>query len=79
MRMVLPVGRSGWAIAAGYLGLCAFIIYPAPLALIASILAFRDLKRHPEKDGRGRAVFGLVLGIIGTLALCFVGWASLRN
>ncbi|MGY8642132.1 MAG: hypothetical protein ACKVJU_13690 [Verrucomicrobiales bacterium] len=25
MRMLLPVGRSGWAIAAGYCGLFAFI------------------------------------------------------
>ena len=32
MRMLLPVGRSGWAIAAGYLGLFSFIIFPAPLA-----------------------------------------------
>ena len=79
MRMVLPVGRSGWAIAAGYLGLCALIIYPAPLALVASILAYRDLKKHPEKHGRGRAMFGLVMGILGTVVLCFFGWTSLRG
>src|SRR4051812_21407307 len=26
MRMLLPVGRSGWAIAAGYLGLFSFVV-----------------------------------------------------
>jgi hypothetical protein len=68
-RMLLPVGRSGWAIAAGYLGLFAVVIIPAPLALICGILALRDFRRHPEKFGRGRAIFGLVMGTLGTLIL----------
>jgi hypothetical protein len=68
-RMMLPVGRSGWAIAAGYLGLFAVLIVPAPLALICGILALRDFKRHPEKFGRGRAIFGLAMGGLGTLIL----------
>ena len=68
-RMLLPVGRSGWAIAAGYLGLFAVLIVPAPLALICGVLAFRDFRHHPEKFGRGRAIFGLVIGTLGTLIL----------
>ena len=72
MRMLLPVGRSGWAIAAGYLGLFSFIIFPAPIALIISIIAIIDIRRHPEKHGMGRAIFGLVMGILGTLMLGFM-------
>jgi hypothetical protein len=68
-RMLLPVGRSGWAIAAGYLGLFAVLIVPAPLALICGVLAIRDFQRHPEKFGRGRAIFGLMMGTLGTLIL----------
>jgi hypothetical protein len=68
-RLLLPVGRSGWAIAAGYLGLFAVLIIPAPLALIFGILAMKDFRRHPEKFGRGRAIFGLVMGGLGTLIL----------
>ena len=73
MRWLMPVGRSGWAIAAGYLGLFAFLLVPAPLALIVSIIAIRDIKRsrgaaHP-KHGMGRAIFGLVIGVLGTLLL----------
>jgi hypothetical protein len=68
-RMLLPVGRSGWAIAAGYLGLFAVLIIPAPLALICGILAIHDFQQHPEKFGRGRAIFGLVMGTLGTLIL----------
>ncbi len=79
MRMLLPVGRSGWSIVAGYLGLFALIIFPAPLALVAGVLAFRDLKKHPEKHGRGRALFGLLMGILGTLVLCFFGWTNLMR
>jgi uncharacterized RDD family membrane protein YckC len=69
MRMVVPVGRSGLAIAAGYLGLFAAALVPAPLALIVGIVALVDLKRHPEKLGRGRAWFGVIMGALGTLLL----------
>ena len=73
MRMLLPVGRSTWAIIAGYLGLFGLVIVPAPLALIASILAIRDIQKSKKtgqrKHGMGRAIFGLVVGIAGTLIL----------
>ncbi len=69
MRMLLPVGRSGLAIAAGYLGLFSFIIFPAPIALIISIIAIRDIRKNPRTHGMGRAIFGLIMGILGTIVL----------
>jgi len=69
MRMLMPVGRSGLAIAAGYLGLFSFLVIPAPLALIISIFAIRDIKSDHKKHGMGRAVFGLIMGILGSIAL----------
>jgi len=66
MRFILPVGRSLWAIAAGYFGLFSFIVLPAPIALILGTVAIWDIKTHPEKHGLGRAIFGLVMGILGT-------------
>jgi hypothetical protein len=69
MRLLIPVGRSLWAIAAGYAGLFALLVFPAPLALILGIIAIRDMKLHPEKHGMGRAVFGLVTGALGTCVL----------
>lgn len=64
---LLPTDRSGLAIAAGYLGLFAGIIFPAPIALVVGLLALRDLGRNPEKLGRGRAWFGTIMGGIVTL------------
>jgi hypothetical protein len=69
MRLLLPVGRSGWAIAAGYLGLISVLLLPAPLAVLCGILAIRDIKKHPDRHGMGRAIFGLVLGGLGTILL----------
>lgn len=69
MRALLPVGRSGWAIAAGYLGLFSLLLLPAPFALLTGVLAVRDIRRHPDRHGMGRAIFGIVLGSLGTLAL----------
>ncbi|MBN1591409.1 MAG: DUF4190 domain-containing protein [Pirellulales bacterium] len=69
IRMLLPVGRSIWAIAAGYFGLFAMIPIFAPIALILGIVAIIDIRRHPKRHGMGRAVFGLVMGLIFTVLL----------
>jgi len=82
MRLLLPVGRSGWAIAAGYLGLFSLIVFPAPLALVISIIAIWDIRKsksseHP-KHGMGRAIFGLIMGIVGTAILLLI-WLAPRR
>jgi hypothetical protein len=69
IRMLLPVGRSLWAIAAGYAGLFAILFIPAPVALILGIVAIWDIKTHPDRHGMGRAIFGLVMGILFTIGL----------
>ena len=72
MRMLLPVGRSVWAVLAGYAGLFAVLGIFAPVALILGIVALVDLKRHPEKHGKGRAIFAVVMGTVFSLILVFI-------
>jgi hypothetical protein len=69
VRMLLPVGRSMWAIAAGYLGLFSVLFVPAPLALICGIMAIIDIKKHPDRHGMGRAIFGIVMSVLAPLAV----------
>jgi hypothetical protein len=73
MRILLPVGRSGWAIAAGYAGLFAILVFPAPIALILGIIGFRDILRSRRtsepRHGMGRVIFALITGGLGTLVL----------
>lgn len=69
VKWLLPVGRSGFAMAAGYLALFSVLVVPAPLALLFGVLALRDIKKHPEKSGRGRAWFGIVFGGLFTILL----------
>jgi hypothetical protein len=69
LRWLLPVGVSGWAIAAGYAGLLAFLCFPAPIALGLGIAALVHLRKHPDLRGRGRAIFGTVIGALGSLLL----------
>ncbi len=69
MRWILPVGQSGWSIAAGYLGLFSVICFPAPLALLCGIIAIWHLRKNPRLSGWGRAIFGTVMGALGTILL----------
>src|SRR5829696_1043513 len=72
MRMLMPVGRTGLSIAAGYLGLFSVIPIFAPIAVIISLMAIRELRRKPNLHGMGRAVFGLVMGFVMS-ALALIG------
>lgn len=69
IRMLLPVGRSGYAIAAGYLGLFSLLVVPAPLALLFGVIAVIHIKRNPDKHGLGRAVFAIIMGALGSAVL----------
>ncbi len=64
---ILPVGRSKWAVIAGYAGLCSFIPGVGILAIVTGVLAVRDIKRNPEKRGIVRAIMGIVLGVLLSL------------
>lgn len=73
MRLLLPVGRSVWAIIAGYLGLFSVLLVVAPAAVICGVVAIVDIyksKKGPRpKYGMGRAIFGIVMGIAGSIFL----------
>ena len=69
LRAVIPINTTPLAIAAGYVGLISVLCVPAPLALVLGILALRELKRKPNRDGRYRAVFAIVMGVIFTIPL----------
>ena len=74
---LLPVGRSGLSIAAGYVGLFALVIVIlGPVSLLLGVFALRDLSRHPEKLGKGRAIFAIVAGVWGTVATVLIWLAN---
>lgn len=69
---VLPTNTSWVAIVAGYLGLFAFVMFPAPLALIFGVAALVHLKRRPHLYGKGRAWFATVVGALFTVLLVLI-------
>ena len=75
IRFLLPVGRSGWAIAAGYAGLLALVVVPAPLALLLAFIALADIRKSKRagrpKHGMGRVIFAFITGGLGTLLVAF--------
>lgn len=76
MRLLLPVGRSVWAVLAGYFGLLSVTLVVAPLAVICGVVAIVDINKSKSgprlKYGLGRAVFGLIMGVLGTAGLMVV-------
>jgi len=68
---VIPSYTSGWAIVAGYAGLFAVLIFPAPIALILGIIALWDCNKR-SLPGRGRAIFAIIMGSVFSLFLLLV-------
>ena len=69
MRLLAPVGVSGWAIASGYLGLISVLILPAPFAILTGVIAIRDIRRNPKNHGMARAVFGIIMGALFSIPI----------
>ena len=67
---LVPINVSPLAMVSGYLGLFAVLLVPAPFALLTGILALRDLKNNPKRSGKGRAIFGIIMGSLGSIGLC---------
>jgi hypothetical protein len=67
LHWLVPIGRSGQSIASGYLGLVGLLVWPlAPFAVWTGIVALQ-LASRAGAHGSGRAWFGIVTGVIGTL------------
>jgi hypothetical protein len=66
-RALLPVGRPLSAIAAGYLGLLSFFpligFFIAIMAVICGVVALQKISDEPSLSGRGRAWFGIIIGV----------------
>jgi hypothetical protein len=76
LEYLLPVNRDGFAIASGYLGL--FSLIPNPLtSTLAILFGWLALRRIPAsgKLGRGRALFGIIVGGL-SLGLCVVAFVA---
>ena len=80
MRAPLPVGRTGLSIAAGWIGFFSLIIWPLGIvAVIFSIDALNELNKRPDMLGKGRALFGLMTGLVGIGLLLLVVSLSLAS
>lgn len=70
---VLPTSDlSDKCVVAGYLGLFSVLAFPAPFALLFGFLGLKDV-REKGKKGKGRAIFGIILGSLGTVVLILIG------
>ena len=69
LKFVIPVKQSGWAIAAGYVGLFSILVLPAPLAVVIGLVALRDIRNRPNMQGEGRAWFAIIFGGFFTVVL----------
>jgi hypothetical protein len=67
-----PPVTNAMAIASLVLGLVWFYWIGSVLAVILGIVSLRQI-RDRDEDGRGLAVAGITLGVVGILALLFVG------
>lgn len=69
VELLIPLSVSGWAMAAGYLGLLSWLILPGPISLVVGFIALRDLAKRPHMRGKVRAWLGVVMGAVATTLL----------
>lgn len=71
--------RTGVAVASlilGILSLC--LVFPGPIAVILGIMGIRRANREPSVyGGKGMAIAGLCLGVVGTIVIGFFGLISI--
>jgi hypothetical protein len=80
---LIPIHASMLSVLAGYLGLFAVLVFPAPIALIFGIIALRDINKRQARGektgGKGRAVFAIIMGGFFTLICILVLMASIMG
>jgi len=78
VHWMLPVGRSWQSITAGYVGLFSLGIWAfGPVAIWLGIWAMQ--KASTGGHGRGRAIFAIVTGTLGTLFMALFLVSSART
>ncbi len=76
LEMIVPIDRSAWAIAAGYVALFTIpFVIVGPIALGLGLASLSNLKKNPDQAGRGRTWFAIIYGGFGTVLL--LGWIVL--
>ncbi len=66
LHWVVPTGRSWQTITAGYVGLVSLLAFPlGPVAIVLGVLGLRAAGQQGS-HGRGRAIFGIVTGCLGS-------------
>ena len=80
LEMVIPINRSGWSIAAGYVALfnIPFVIV-APVGIILGIVGLRDISKHAGRAGKGRCWFAIIYGSLTIALIAYVRYASVHN
>lgn len=68
VHWLVPTGRTWQSITAGYLGICSILLFPGPFAVWMGVWALR-VSHRGGGHGRGRAVFGIITGALGTVGL----------
>lgn len=79
-----PNRNNGMSIASLVLGIVGiplcFLFVPSVLAVIFGAVALNQIGNDPGQSGRGRAIAGIVLGVVALVLVVFVialGWSDL--
>lgn len=79
LDMLVPMRADIFAVAAGYFGLFSLVVIGAPFAVIFGVIALRRIHQNPNRTGKGRAWFGIIMGGLVLSLLAFALMASMRS
>lgn len=69
--------KATWALICGIAGMIVFALVFSTVAIALGVVAKNEIERDPHLHGQGKAIAGIVLGVIGLVFFAIIVTAQL--
>jgi hypothetical protein len=71
--------KATWALVCGIAGLIVFALLFSTVAIALGVVAKNEIDRDPHLHGQGKAIAGIVLGVIGLVLFAVIVVATMAT
>ena len=71
--------KATWALVCGIAGMVVFALLFSTVAIALGVVARNEIKQDPQLHGEGKAIAGIVLGVIGLVLFAVIVTAKVAT